>query len=408
MMVSNHPGGRRRDRPARVQRRGPALERRRERRQPRVGRRRPLVHHDGDDQGHEPGPRPQPGVVLVLRQPGQLPAHGRADDRRDHQGVLPGTARAPARRRAVDAPRHALPGRAGGDQRRPSLARHGARDGGDVPRARRSSTSTTPTTTRSPITPGRSAARRSTRSTASMSAVGVARQGRRGRAAAVQVHPAVRPRAEPRRDVPAALRQDASRTSSPSSWAARRSPTATGSVEQWGTLNAALTEAGAGGWHDGRPDPGRVQAARPRTARSTSSQAEERADETAAEPSHRSWSCARRATSRSSTSRASRAGSRSRPIEEHLAGHGRDAHAARGHRAADDPLRDAAARSILRPDGVHYLDGDDVEGVDPGRAVRRARHRRPAPRRRDGTLPATSSRSACSTRRPTRSPRSRS
>ena len=37
---------------------------------------------------------------------------------------------------------------------------------------------------------------------------GVARQGDRGRAAAVQVHPPVRPRPEPRRHLPAALRQD--------------------------------------------------------------------------------------------------------------------------------------------------------------------------------------------------------
>ena len=37
------PGGRRRDRPARVRRRGPAVQRRRQRRQPRLRRRRPLA-----------------------------------------------------------------------------------------------------------------------------------------------------------------------------------------------------------------------------------------------------------------------------------------------------------------------------------------------------------------------------
>ena len=111
---------------------------------------------------------------------------------------------------------HALPGRPGGDERRPAR-RSGRRSSWRrCTAARRSSTSTTPTTTRSPTTPARSAARRSTRSTASISAVRSLVKADRGRAAAVQVHPPVRPRPEPRRDVPPALRQDASRTSSPS------------------------------------------------------------------------------------------------------------------------------------------------------------------------------------------------
>ncbi len=129
---------------------------------------------------------------------------------------------APARHRAVDAPGHALPGRSGGDQRRPSVARNGARHGGDLPghaghlhglhRLRRD---------RPSLRPGaRRDARRARRRRFGR---GVARQGDRGRAAAVQVHPPVRPRAEPRGHLPPALRQDPRGDRSPSSWAGPRS-----------------------------------------------------------------------------------------------------------------------------------------------------------------------------------------
>ena len=59
---------------------------------------------------------------------------GSADHRRGDQGVRPGDPLAPARDRAVDAPRHALPHRPGRDQRHPALAGDVAGDGGDVPR----------------------------------------------------------------------------------------------------------------------------------------------------------------------------------------------------------------------------------------------------------------------------------
>ena len=166
------------------------------------------LHHDGDDQGPEPGPGPEPRLVLVLRQPGQLPARVRADDRRGHQGVLPGDPRrigaASSRRCTAACP---IPSPA---PRPTSILRSlvdVAGHGGDVPRhaghlrrlhrLRRD---------RPPLRPG---ARRDARRARRRRRDGaVAGQGRRGRAAAVPVRAPVGPRPEPRRDVPPALRQD--------------------------------------------------------------------------------------------------------------------------------------------------------------------------------------------------------
>ena len=76
------PGGRDGRRRPDLERRGPALERRREHRQPLRGRRVPVVHLDGDHQGQGAGPRPERDLHVLLREPLQLPHDDRAVRRR--------------------------------------------------------------------------------------------------------------------------------------------------------------------------------------------------------------------------------------------------------------------------------------------------------------------------------------
>ena len=59
MLVSNHPEDATRSSRRGLERRGPALERRREHRQPGLRRRGAQLHHDGDDQGQGAGPGPE-------------------------------------------------------------------------------------------------------------------------------------------------------------------------------------------------------------------------------------------------------------------------------------------------------------------------------------------------------------
>ena len=193
------------------------------------------------------GLRPEQSFYSFFVSPDNyLHAH-RPDPRRDHQGVRPGRRAAPGRhraRRCIAACPTPSPGR-----RRTSCC------GRSRPRwswrrcttARRSSTSTTPTTTRSPITPGPSGPRPSTPSTASTRLLRPLEKAVARRAPAVPLHRPLRPRPEPRRDLPAALRQDAPGGHRASSWAASTAcRTATGEVEEWGPLNAFLSEAAPG------------------------------------------------------------------------------------------------------------------------------------------------------------------
>ena len=287
-------------------------------------------------------------------------------DRRDHQGVLPGPARAPARHRAVDAPRHALPGRPGGDQRRPPVARDVAGHGGDVPRhaghlhrlhrLRRD---------RPSLRPG-ARARRSTRSTAST------RPSRRSCKAAED---APRPYkfillSDHGQSLGSTFLQRYGKT--PPGRHRRPdgrghgTPTATGSVEEWGTAQRRPDRGRPGRGRDGRHHPGRVQAVRPRTARSTSSR---RPSETADErPS----------------GRAARAGRvRLGQPRPHLlpapdgSGHARDDRGAPGRAwSSRSPRHEGIGLLMVRSEargtvdrraatGVHYLDDDQVEGDRP-------------------------------------------
>ena len=81
------PGRRRRDRPPRLQRRGPAVEQRGQHLQPRDRRRHARLPHDGGDQGRVAGDRRQQGVPGLLPEPDRLPALVQPVRRRVRQGA---------------------------------------------------------------------------------------------------------------------------------------------------------------------------------------------------------------------------------------------------------------------------------------------------------------------------------
>ena len=82
------PGRRRRDRPAHLERRGPAVEQRGEHLQPDDRRRDPLVPDDRGHQGRGAGDRRQQGLPGVLLQPDRLPPVVHAVPRRVLQGAV--------------------------------------------------------------------------------------------------------------------------------------------------------------------------------------------------------------------------------------------------------------------------------------------------------------------------------
>ena len=91
------PGRRRRDRPPRLERRGPAVEQRGEHLQPRDRRRHARLPHHGGDQGRGPGDRRQQGVPGLLPEPHRVPPLVQPVRRRVRQGAVPGAPHAPVR-----------------------------------------------------------------------------------------------------------------------------------------------------------------------------------------------------------------------------------------------------------------------------------------------------------------------
>ena len=131
------PGRRRRDRPPRVQRRGPAVEQRRQHLQPHDRRRDPLVPHDGGHQGPVAGHRRQQGVPRLLHEPERLPALVHAVPRRVHQGAHPGASDAALRDHPPDASRPEVRRHACREQRAAARRQRVADHRGDVPRDQR-------------------------------------------------------------------------------------------------------------------------------------------------------------------------------------------------------------------------------------------------------------------------------
>ena len=205
-IVTNHPQRRGGDRAPPLERARAAARRRREPREHPVRRRHAL---DADD---EHGARPRPrraaraGLLRLLRLALRRRAHGAADDRRDRGGALVGdpagaARRAPARASRLELRRRARvrdrdparPAGRGGDGRHPRRAAVGLHD---VPGLRR----------------GRASQRAGAAGHAGRAAARGPgdrdhRRGGAARAAAVPARGAQRPRPEPGRDVPAALRR---------------------------------------------------------------------------------------------------------------------------------------------------------------------------------------------------------
>ena len=131
------PGRRDADRVAHLERRGPAVEQRRQHLQPADRRRDAVVPHDGRDQGRGRRDRRQPGVHVVLLQPDGLPALVHDVPGRGHQGAVPGQPDAAFRRPPADASRAQVRRDAGRQQRHPARRQHRADHRGDVPRHER-------------------------------------------------------------------------------------------------------------------------------------------------------------------------------------------------------------------------------------------------------------------------------
>ena len=167
-----------------------------------------VVPDDGGDQGRGRRHRRQQGVHVVLLQPERLPALVHAVPRRVHQGADPGAPDASIRHPAADASR-------------PEVRRACGRP----------ATSSCATSTSSLIIEemyrganviyadftdydelahhcGPERVESFEALDGVDAAIATLDQGDRGRAAAVQVHRPLRPRPEPRRDVPAALRDE--------------------------------------------------------------------------------------------------------------------------------------------------------------------------------------------------------
>ena len=330
---------------------------------------------------------------------------------RGDQGVRPGVALQPARRRAVDAPRHALPHRARGDERAASLALHVARDGGDVPRNADRSTSTSPTTTRSPITRARSAARRSTRSTAS-----TPRSGSLVKAA----EDAPRPYkfillSDHGQSLGATFKQRYGETLEEViarlMGGATDVAAATGRVEEWGPINAVATEASRASGTTGAMT--RV-ALRNRTEAGAIDLAPDRESTTGADGD------GKKASAEPPELVVCASGNLALIYFPRLAGRvsleemdelwpGLVAalvdHPGIGLLMGRSEERGAM---VMGKTGIHYLGDGSVTGEDPMLPFGPYAEVGHAPRRRHGQSAPTSWRSACSTRRPTRSPRSRS
>ena len=117
LMASSNPVDADPDRVPHLERRGPALEQRREHLQPDDWRRDAVLPDDGGDQGRGWRDRRQQRLPVVLLQPDRLPALVHAVPRRVPQGADPGAADAPVRDPAADAPRAEVRGHAGRQQR---------------------------------------------------------------------------------------------------------------------------------------------------------------------------------------------------------------------------------------------------------------------------------------------------
>ena len=91
-----------------------------------------------------------------------------------------------------------------------------------------------------------------------------------------------------------------------------------------------------------------------------------------------------------------------------LSGPGRGARQPPGHRRRSWCARPTAACVAVGKNGIHFLDEDRVEGEDPLARLRRARRRRRSGAWTPSSTWATSRSSASTTPRPARSPRSRS
>ena len=185
-----------------------ARRRRRQHLQPVLRRRRDLPAHDERAQGGDEGPRPVAVVRRLLHPPGRHPEGRHHDHRRDGQGGVPGPAPGAPWRRAADRPRRRLRRAARGHQRlpaRPQRRPRGRGDDeglqGDLRRLRRLRRDRPPRR-RDPLGVARGVLRARRRA-----AQHRAGHHRRHHPAAVPRGARVRPRAEPGRDVPAALRR---------------------------------------------------------------------------------------------------------------------------------------------------------------------------------------------------------
>jgi hypothetical protein len=125
------------DRLAHLQRRGPALEQRREHLQPDDRRRHAVLPDDGLDQGRGRRDRREHRVPAVLLQPVGLPPLVHLVRRRVHQGDDPGPPDAALRHPAPDAPRGEVRRHAGRQQRDPARRQRRPDHRGDVPRDER-------------------------------------------------------------------------------------------------------------------------------------------------------------------------------------------------------------------------------------------------------------------------------
>ena len=172
-------------------------------------------------------------------------------------------------------------------------------------------------------------------------------RGRAQDAAAVPVHRALGPRPEPRLDVHAALRQDAPGRHRGADGRRRTSVrAATEGVEEWGQLNAFLSEARAGQGRDRARSPGAMTGGRTkdgRRDRAARRNTPTPSDEAEREPPELVV-CARGNLALIYFPRLAGSGL-ARDDRGDLAGDGRRARQPSGDRVADGPLRGRAARS---------------------------------------------------------------
>ncbi len=210
LMVSSSPVDAAADREPDLEWRGPALQQRGQHLQPAVRRCDAVVLHHRGDQDRGRRTRRQPGVPGVLLQPDRLPPLVHAVPRRVRQGDDPGAPDQALRHPAADASRAQVRRDAGRQQRPAPRRQHRADHRRDVPRDQRHlrrlhrlRRAGPPLRSRaSRVAPGARRRRHGHR---------IADQGHRGSAAPVQVRRPVRPRPEPGRDLPAAIRRQPGR-----------------------------------------------------------------------------------------------------------------------------------------------------------------------------------------------------